>query len=103
MAGDETFNDYSICTSFYHFINNGLSAKDTTKEEGSPDSNDDTKYEDYVYTKYDLDVKDKVKLGEEDAENTFVLAFDYSCPWCHKWMDGSVTRDREVLYRQWTS
>ena len=47
---------------------------------------DDTKYEDYVYTKYDLDVKDKVKLGNADAKNSMVLAFDYSCPWCHKWM-----------------
>ena len=64
----------------------GCQQEDTTQQEGSTDTNDDTKYEDYVYTKYDLDVKDKVKLGEEDAENTFVLAFDYSCPWCHKWM-----------------
>ena len=47
---------------------------------------DDTKYEDYVYTKYDLDVSEKVKLGNEDAKNSIVLAFDYSCPWCHKWM-----------------
>ena len=38
---------------------------------------DDTKYEDYVYTKYDLDVKDKVKLGNADAKNSIVLAFDY--------------------------
>lgn len=42
--------------------------------------------EEYVYTKYDLDVKEKVKLGNEEAENSIVLAFDYSCPWCHKWM-----------------
>jgi protein-disulfide isomerase len=47
---------------------------------------EDTKYEDYVYSQYDLDVKDKVKLGSEDAKNSIVLAFDYSCPWCHKWM-----------------
>ena len=42
----------------------GCQQEDTTQQEGSPDSNDDTKYEDYVYTKYDLDVKDKVKIGE---------------------------------------
>ena len=24
-----------------------------------------------------------------------MLAFDYSCPWCHKWMMRSVARDRE--------
>ena len=39
----------------------GCQQEDTTQQEGSTDSNDDTKYEDYVYTKYDLDVKDKVK------------------------------------------
>ena len=42
----------------------GCQQEDTTQQEGSTDSNDDTKYEDYVYTKYDLDVKDKVKIGE---------------------------------------
>ncbi|WP_428909286.1 DsbA family protein [Niallia sp. Krafla_26] len=60
--------------------------QDESKEE-AVQQNNDTKYEDYVYKKYDLDVKDKVKLGEENAENSFVLAFDYSCPWCHKWME----------------
>ena len=59
------------------------------QEETKDDSvrtNDDMKYEDYVYQKYDLDVKEKVKIGDANAENSFVLAFDYSCPWCHKWM-----------------
>ena len=36
---------------------------------------DDTKYEDYVYTKYDLDVRDKVKLGNEDAKNSNRVSF----------------------------
>ena len=53
----------------------------------SAKTNDNSKVEDYVYTKYNLEVENKVKLGNENAENTIVLAFDYSCPWCHKWMD----------------
>ena len=52
----------------------------------SAKANDNSKVKDYVYTKYNLDVENKVKLGNENAENTIVLAFDYSCPWCHKWM-----------------
>ena len=58
----------------------------SNSKEESTQTKDDTKYEDYVYTKYDLDVNDKVKLGNADAKNSIVLAFDYSCPWCHKWM-----------------
>ncbi|WP_338470413.1 thioredoxin domain-containing protein [Niallia sp. XMNu-256] len=57
-----------------------------TKEKETAQLNDDTKYEEYIYKKYELDVNDKVKLGDEKAENSFVLAFDYSCIWCHKWM-----------------
>ena len=53
----------------------------------SEKTNENGKVEDYVYTKYNLEVENKVKLGNENAENTIVLAFDYSCPWCHKWMD----------------
>ena len=53
----------------------------------SAKTNDNGKVEKYVYTKYNLEVENKVKLGNENAENTIVLAFDYSCPWCHKWMD----------------
>jgi protein-disulfide isomerase len=56
------------------------------KDSNESTEKEDPKLQDYVYTKYDLDVEGKVKLGEESAENTFVLAFDYSCPWCHKWM-----------------
>ena len=41
----------------------GCQQEDTQKK-SLTESNDDTKYEDYVYTKYDLDVKDKVKLGK---------------------------------------
>lgn len=52
----------------------------------SAQTNDNSKVEDYVYTKYNLEVENKIKLGNENAENTIVLAFDYSCPWCHKWM-----------------
>ena len=43
--------------------------------------------EDYVYQKYELELEDKVKLGEKEAGNTIVLVFDYSCPWCKKWME----------------
>ncbi len=64
----------------------GCQQNDTSQEKDTAETKDETKYEDYVYKKYDLDVNDKVKLGENDAKNTFVLAFDYSCPWCHKWM-----------------
>ena len=68
------------------FLVAGCQQNDSTEEE-SAQSNDDTKYEDYVYQKYDLDVNEKVKIGDATAENSFVLAFDYSCPWCHKWME----------------
>ena len=30
--------------------------------------------EDYVYQKYDVEVEDKVKLGEQEAENTIMLS-----------------------------
>ena len=68
------------------FLVAGCQQNESTEEE-SAQSNDDTKYEDYVYQKYDLDVNEKVKIGDANAENSFVLAFDYSCPWCHKWME----------------
>ena len=42
------------------FLVAGCQQNDSTEEE-SEQSNDDTKYEDYVYQKYDLDVKEKVK------------------------------------------
>ena len=57
------------------FLVAGCQQNDSTKEE-SAQSNDDTKYEDYVYQKYDLDVNEKVKDRGCSAENSFVLAFD---------------------------
>ena len=67
------------------FLIVGCQQNEPKEEAAQPE--DEIKYEDYVFTKYELDVIDKVKIGEENAENSFVLAFDYSCPWCHKWMD----------------
>lgn len=40
----------------------------------------------FTYEKYDIDVSNKVFLGDKNAEHTIILAFDYSCPWCKKWM-----------------
>ncbi|WP_114167003.1 thioredoxin domain-containing protein [Exiguobacterium sp. TNDT2] len=39
----------------------------------------------HTYTKYELPLEDKVALGEGEHEIVFV--FDYSCPWCKKWME----------------
>lgn len=39
----------------------------------------------YTYTVYELPLEDKVALGEGEHEIVFV--FDYSCPWCKKWME----------------
>lgn len=38
-----------------------------------------------AYKLYDIDVKNRPVLGDENAKNTIILAFDYSCPWCKKW------------------
>ena len=40
------------------FLVAGCQQNESKEEAAQP--NDDTKYEDYVYTKYELDVKDKV-------------------------------------------
>lgn len=40
----------------------------------------------FTYTKYDIDLTDNIFLGESNAPHTIELAFDYSCPWCKKWM-----------------
>lgn len=39
----------------------------------------------HTYTTYELPLEDKVALGEGEHEIVFV--FDYSCPWCKKWME----------------
>lgn len=49
------------------------------------DSN--VKTEKFTYEKFELPLEDKVFLGDADAEHEIVLVFDYSCPWCKKWMD----------------
>lgn len=45
---------------------------------------DDTK-EWYTYERYELPLEEKVALGSGPHEIVFV--FDYSCPWCKKWME----------------
>lgn len=39
----------------------------------------------HTYKQYKLPLEDKVALGEGEHEIVFV--FDYSCPWCKKWME----------------
>lgn len=39
----------------------------------------------HTYTQYELPLEDKMALGEGEHEIVFV--FDYSCPWCKKWME----------------
>jgi protein-disulfide isomerase len=39
----------------------------------------------HTYTQYELPLEEKVALGEGEHEIVFV--FDYSCPWCKKWME----------------
>ncbi|MCM3317952.1 DsbA family protein [Rummeliibacillus stabekisii] len=48
----------------------------SAKEKASPKDN---------HQIYDIDVKDRPVLGDKNAKNTIILAFDYSCPWCKKW------------------
>lgn len=61
--------------------------KDSNTESTEPEvKQEEIETVDFVYQKYDIDIEDKVKLGEKKAENTILLVFDYSCPWCKKWM-----------------
>lgn len=39
----------------------------------------------HTYATYELPLEEKVALGEGEHEIVFV--FDYSCPWCKKWME----------------
>ncbi|MFN4213510.1 DsbA family protein [Exiguobacterium sp.] len=41
--------------------------------------------ETFTYEAYELPLEDKVSLG--DGQNEIVFVFDYSCPWCKKWME----------------
>lgn len=41
--------------------------------------------EQYTYKRYELPLEDKVALG--DGSHEIVFVFDYSCPWCKKWME----------------
>lgn len=56
------------------------------QENGNKGKDDGVKTEKFTYTKYELPLEDKVYLGDKDAEHEIVLVFDYSCPWCKKWM-----------------
>lgn len=53
----------------------------------------------FDYVKYDISsvVKDYTYLGSKDADHEIVLAFDYSCPWCKKWM-GEILPKIEKKY-----
>lgn len=39
----------------------------------------------FTYTSYELPLDEKVALG--DGPHEIVFVFDYSCPWCKKWME----------------
>ena len=39
----------------------------------------------HTYAAYELPLEDKIAIGEGEHEIVFV--FDYSCPWCKKWME----------------
>ncbi|MCT4781672.1 MULTISPECIES: DsbA family protein [Exiguobacterium] len=41
--------------------------------------------ETYTYEAYELPLAEKVALG--DGKDEIVFIFDYSCPWCKKWME----------------
>ncbi|MFG3613536.1 DsbA family protein [Rummeliibacillus stabekisii] len=41
---------------------------------------------------FDIDVNGRPILGKEDAKNTIVLAFDYSCPWCTQWFNNVLPK-----------
>lgn len=41
--------------------------------------------ETFTYVEYALPLDEKVKLG--DGADEIVFVFDYSCPWCKKWME----------------
>ncbi|WP_215192888.1 thioredoxin domain-containing protein [Exiguobacterium sp. s7] len=47
----------------------------------------------HTYTTYELPLEDKVALGEGEHEIVFV--FDYSCPWCKKWMEEVLPKIEE--------
>lgn len=58
---------------------------------------ENVKTEKFTYEKFELPLEEKVFLGDKDAEHEIVLVFDYSCPWCKKWMD-EVLPDIEEKY-----
>jgi len=47
----------------------------------------------HTYTQYELPLEEKVALGEGEHEIVFV--FDYSCPWCKKWMEAVLPEIEE--------
>lgn len=49
----------------------------------------------FTYAKYEFDLSAKPVLGETSANHTIVLAFDYSCSWCKKWMTDVLPELRE--------
>lgn len=54
-----------------------LAACGTTEADGGKDQ--------YTYEKFELPLENKVMLGET-GDHEIVFVFDYSCPWCKKWM-----------------
>lgn len=47
----------------------------------------------HTYKTYELPLEDKVALGKGEHEIVFV--FDYSCPWCKKWMEEVLPKIEE--------
>ena len=62
-------------------------ANPSTQNEASVTEESDSKTETFTYTKFDLPLANKVYMGDKDAKHEIVFVFDYSCPWCKKWID----------------
>lgn len=55
------------------------STDDSTEKKGDKES--------FTYTRYDLPLEGHLFLGEPEAKNEIVLAFDYACKYCKQWMN----------------
>lgn len=42
--------------------------------------------ETFTYKSFDLPLENHLYLGEQEAKNEIVLAFDYACKYCKQWM-----------------
>lgn len=49
------------------------------------------------YTVHDIQVENKLYLGNDQAENEILLVFDYSCIWCKKWINEVLPELNETL------